>query len=102
LALRDKTVPDLPLWGKLILLYGISHKNTYDGLKSVLGIWIPIRWDPDLFDQIRILERAMSVHGLIFQKENEFANLILDLLFEYSKVLPQPPSRDTVPLQSDT
>jgi hypothetical protein len=32
----------------------------------MLGIRILIRFDPDLFGQLRILERAIAVRGLIF------------------------------------
>jgi hypothetical protein len=37
------------------------------GLKSILGIQILIRLDPDHFSQIRMLERAIAVHCPIFQ-----------------------------------
>jgi hypothetical protein len=35
----------------------ILQKYMYDGLKSMIRIRIPIRLDPDLFVQIRILEK---------------------------------------------
>jgi hypothetical protein len=44
----------------------ILQKCIYDGLKSMLGIRKLNRLDPDLLGQIQILERAMSVRGLIF------------------------------------
>jgi hypothetical protein len=43
----------------------------YEGLKSLLGIMIQIRLDPDLFGHIRILERARAVRGLIFQPRSQ-------------------------------
>jgi hypothetical protein len=33
----------------------------------MLGIWILIRLDLDVFGQIRIIEKAVAVCGLIFQ-----------------------------------
>jgi hypothetical protein len=44
----------------------------YDWFKSLLGIRILIRLDPDLFGQIRILERAMAVYGAIFLSTDTF------------------------------
>jgi hypothetical protein len=43
-----------------------SHKCKYDELKLMLGFQIRLRLDPDLFDQIRILQEAMGVRGAIF------------------------------------
>jgi hypothetical protein len=43
--------------GKILnfFYFGGSQKFMYDGPKSMLGIRIPVRWDPDLIGHIRIL-----------------------------------------------
>jgi hypothetical protein len=46
--------------------HSTSHKCKYDALKLMLGFQIRIRFDPDLFDQIRILQAVMAVRGEIF------------------------------------
>jgi hypothetical protein len=68
LSVPSKKVSDLPQWKK-DFMSNLSQKCIYDGLKSMLGIQILIliRSDPDAFGQIRILERATAVRGLIFQ-----------------------------------
>jgi hypothetical protein len=42
------------------------HKCKYNELKLMLGFQIQIRLDTDLFDEIRILQGAMAVRGVIF------------------------------------
>jgi hypothetical protein len=51
---------------KPFFYHSTSLKCNYDKLKLMLGFQIRIRWDPDLFDQIRILQGAMGVTGAIF------------------------------------
>jgi hypothetical protein len=46
--------------------HSILHNCKYDELKLMLGFQIRIRLDPDLFDQIQILQGAMGVCGAIF------------------------------------
>jgi hypothetical protein len=48
----------------------------YDGLKSVLGIWIRIWFDLDLFDKIQTPERAMVVRGTIFSASDNIRFLV--------------------------
>jgi hypothetical protein len=73
----------------------VKDITNYSGLKSTLGIRKLIRLDPDLFGQIRILERAMAVHGLIFHTRSQIGirvianlpdlkTLILHLQMRYS------------------
>jgi hypothetical protein len=52
---------------KDILNFYIStlQKCKYDELKLMLVFQIQIRLDPDLFDQIRILQGAMAIHAHI-------------------------------------
>jgi hypothetical protein len=69
--------------------------------KSMLGIRIRIKLDPDLFYPIRILERTLEVRGTIFtprsQRVREF--WFMPLLVRYSVALRLPSYRDIVPLQ---
>jgi hypothetical protein len=55
--------------GRITLIFTLLHirnVDMYDGLKFVLGILIRIRFDPDFFFKIWILERAIAVRGAIF------------------------------------
>jgi hypothetical protein len=71
-GVRGKSLSDLPEWGKEHGFYvGISQKCVYDMLKSKLLIRIQIRLDPDLFDQIRILQRDMAVCGRIIHPRSQ-------------------------------
>jgi hypothetical protein len=61
-----KTVHDLPQWKTNLNFYDdIFQKYIYDGPKAMLGKQISVCLDPDLFGQIRILERAMAVFSLL-------------------------------------
>jgi hypothetical protein len=42
-----------------------------NGLKTALGIHIRIGLDPDLFCQIRILERAMADYSVSFEPRSQ-------------------------------
>jgi hypothetical protein len=48
----------------------------------------------------RATRRAVALKRPIFKRKKGFANLSLGLIY-HSKALPQPPSRDTVPLISN-
>jgi hypothetical protein len=57
-------MPDLPQWKTNFNFYVAAlQKCMYDGPKYLLGIpvQIPVRLDPDLIGQIRILERTRVV-----------------------------------------
>jgi hypothetical protein len=47
-----------------------KYMYSYDGPKYMLRILIPVRMGPDLFKQIRILERTMAVRAMNFQSCN--------------------------------
>jgi hypothetical protein len=60
-----------------------------------------LQYPPDLMTRFYIdgcaTRRAVALRRRIFKQKKGFANLSLGLNY-HSKALPQPPSRDTVPL----
>jgi hypothetical protein len=48
----------------------------YDGPKSMIGIRIPVRLDPDLIGHARILERTMTVHSQLESKLYQNPNTV--------------------------
>jgi hypothetical protein len=66
-------MPDLPQEKTNLNFYvGILQKYEFmdDGHKSMLGLWIPVWLEPDLFGQSHILERIMVDrlhHGCVTQ-----------------------------------
>jgi hypothetical protein len=77
---------------KLRFLRFFWQKYKYDGPKYMLGIRIPVRLDPDLFKQIRIIERTMSrsrnelsaSQSELWQNPPDLRTLILHIWIHYS------------------
>jgi hypothetical protein len=59
----------------------------YDGLKFMLGIRILIRFNPHLFDQIRILERGIAVCGLIFHPRSQIGIRVIENLSDLRRMI---------------
>jgi hypothetical protein len=77
LAVRGIKISNLPLSVKNFSLnVDIKQECIFDELKSMLGIRIPIMLDPDLFGQIYIFERAMSVRSAIFQPQSKIESVL--------------------------
>jgi hypothetical protein len=62
--IRQIAVPDLPQWKTNFNFHDdMIQKLMYHVPNSILGIQIPGCLDPDLYGQIRILERTMAVRS---------------------------------------
>jgi hypothetical protein len=71
LAVRRKTVSDLPQHKRKLIFMLLYRENMYVrvqdyGLKSLWGIRIPVGLYQDMFGPIQILERTLAVRGSIF------------------------------------
>jgi hypothetical protein len=87
------------VWVYRITILGSSSCSHDQWPSSIYSDWRPWRDQPQAYINGCATRRAVALKRPIFKLKKGFTTISLGLIY-HSKALPQPPSRDTIPLKN--